>query len=95
MLPEQLIHATSKQYYRKSLVHFTLIRYLQDCKMYCYINRNSLNWNAVPTVFDVPNPPPSTTVKRPLPTYRNAAAQPPAKKRLLPDDNGMDLTATA
>ena len=31
--------------------------------------KKRLNWNAVPTLFDVPNPPPSVTIKRKLP-YR-------------------------
>lgn len=40
--------------------------------------KNKLVWNAVPTVFDVPNPPQQTTLKRPAPCPRSAPV--PAKK---------------
>ena len=39
--------------------------------------RNKLVWNAVPTLFDVPNPPKQVTPKRPQP-----------KKRTLPPPTG-------
>ncbi len=38
-------------------------------------NRNKLVWNAVPTLFSVPNPPPLVTPKRP----------PPRTRAILPD----------
>lgn len=47
--------------------------------------KNSLIWNAVPTIFQVPNPPPKVTPKRAppkrrLPETSQRSAQ-PAKKR--------------
>ena len=39
--------------------------------------RNSLNWNAIPTIFNVPNPPPQLSSKRPAPPQRT----PQEKKR--------------
>ncbi|KAK7492497.1 hypothetical protein BaRGS_00016370, partial [Batillaria attramentaria] len=38
--------------------------------------RKRLNWNAVPTLFDVPNPPPKLTLTRPGRKERNCAEPP-------------------
>lgn len=34
-------------------------------------DRNHLNWNAIPTLFDVPNPPPHLQSERRAPMARN------------------------
>jgi hypothetical protein len=47
-----------------------------DCS-FCF----SLIWNAEPTIFDVPNPPPSATTKRPLP-HRHTEPSLPAAPQL-------------
>ncbi|GFO06524.1 THAP domain-containing protein 7 [Plakobranchus ocellatus] len=43
--------------------------------------RRTLNWNAVPTLFKVPNPPPSTTTKR---KNRERACSEVAPKKMKP-----------
>lgn len=37
--------------------------------------KNKLVWNAVPSIFDVPNPPAPVTTKRPLPRKRSLEGQ--------------------
>jgi hypothetical protein len=44
--------------------------------------RNSLIWNAVPSIFNIPNPPPAVTPSRQLPTKRGLLPDhKPARKR--------------
>jgi hypothetical protein len=44
--------------------------------------RNSLIWNAVPSIFSIPNPPPAVTPSRQLPTKRCLLPDhKPARKR--------------
>jgi hypothetical protein len=50
--------------------------------------RKRLNWNAVPTLFDVPNPPPRIEMKRPAPKERKSG-EPPQKKCRRQSDTGM------
>lgn len=40
--------------------HFELTQFMNE-------KRNSLVWNAIPTIFDIPNPPKSLSIKRKLP----------------------------
>ena len=48
-----------------------------------------LIWCAVPTIFNVPNPPPKLTTKRALPTRTELPAKKPRKqKKTLPNDTG-------
>ena len=46
-------------------------------------NRTGLNWNAVPTIIKVPNPPPKVTPKRLAPSPR-APLPPPKRRRTEP-----------
>ena len=43
--------------------------------------KKSLIHNAVPTIFDVPNPPKTVTPKRSLPEKRSSKSEQPQKKR--------------
>ena len=55
--------------------------------MYSYLHfRNRLVWNAVPTLVDVPNPPPTIGSKRKLPTPRMPPLPNTAKRRRLADE---------
>ena len=45
--------------------------------IFWFICRNSLNWNAVPTLVDVPNPPQKLASKRPAPTCRTPVCKQP------------------
>ena len=45
--------------------------------------KNSLIHTAVPTIFDVPNPPPLITPKRPLPKYRCVTPSPKASSVIV------------
>lgn len=43
-------------------------------------HKKSLIWSAVPTLFDVPNPPKTLATKRPLPTERHTLPPKVCKK---------------
>ena len=51
-------------------------KHFEDSQFMNPAKKNSLIHTAVPTIFDVPNPQPSVTPKRPLPK-RTCATQPP------------------
>ena len=53
-------------------IHFERSQFMND-------KRNKLIFNAVPTLFDVPNQPPPATISRPLPNRR--VSKPPKNKR--------------
>ena len=50
--------------------------HFEDSQFNCPAERRSLVWNAVPTLFSVPNPPEPVTPKR----------QPPRKRVLAPEE---------
>ena len=52
-------------------------KHFEDSQFMNPAKKNSLIHTAVPTIFDVPNPPPSVTPKRPLP--KHTCATPPPK----------------
>ena len=52
-------------------------KHFEDSQFMNSAKKNSLIHTAVPTIFDVPNPPPSVTPKRPLP--KCTCATPPPK----------------
>ena len=46
-------------------------------------SKNKLVWNGIPTLFDVPNPPPTVSAKRPAPRVRSVAYASSVKKQKL------------
>jgi len=63
----------SKGGYRMCTLHFELSQLTVPQE------KKRLNWNAVPTIFDVPNPPPKITPGRPVRKERHL--KPPQKKQ--------------
>lgn len=51
--------------------------------------RKRLNWNGVPTIFDVPNPPKRLSMKRPL--RERQPLEPPPKKQHIDSGNLQKL----
>ena len=72
---EDLLEMTTKQLYNYRICadHF------EDGVFMNVAQKNSLMPHAIPTLFDVPNPPPKVTIKRKLPT-RHPSAEPTPKK---------------
>ena len=78
---------------------------LNDCHRLCskhfeqnqFMNesRSSLVWNAVPTLFDVPNPPAQITIKRPLPNRFETPSNEPKEGTRFEDISANDPTGIA
>ena len=86
-----LRHNTCFAFYTVSLLYYIFISdvvMLRYCSFFIF-NRNSLNWNAVPTLVDVPHPPSTLATKRAPPTKRDPL---PAKKRKV--DEGPTISPT-
>lgn len=61
-------------------VHHICSQHFEDSQFMNAQQRNRLIWNAVPTIFDVPNPPSKLTMKRKLPDFHLDTSQPQKKK---------------
>ena len=64
---EDLMKKDTEDLYRNNRI---CGKHFEDNQFMSAAEKNSLVWNAVPTIFDVPNPPPSVTPSRKRPANR-------------------------
>lgn len=64
-----------------SRVHHLCSQHFEESQFMNAQQKNRLIWNAVPTLFDVPNPPSKMTIKRKLPDFHPDTSLPQKRKR--------------